>query len=125
MRATDVAVIGTATKMQGDFDDFQQPTQVMNKDDIDMLAPIAQEKLEFVDYLTNTHSLEIIGAVTIEKEIKMYPSAKDGGDWAYSKYLKVRAVKKTSTNQSQSMCKKKIKLGLVDHEKYQGIPYEN
>jgi len=125
MRATDVAVIGTATKLQGDFDDLNPPTQVMNKEDIDMLEPTPEDKYELYDYLTNTRSLEIIGTVSIEKEYKMFPSAKDGGDWTYSKYLKVRAVKKTSNNQSQSMCKKKIKLDLVDHDIEYGIPYRH
>ena len=41
-----------------------------------------------------------------------------------AKYLRVRAVKKGAQSE-QKLCKKYIKLQLIDHNKVQGIPYKN
>jgi len=58
--------------------------------------------------------LEIQGGVEIKKETKMYPESGKGAK-IDAKFLKVRAVKKGAAS-DQKLCKKLIKLEVIDHD---------
>lgn len=73
--------------------------------------------------MTNTLSLEIQGQVVEEDETMMYPPSGQGAR-TKAKYLRVRAVKKGAQSE-QKLCKKYIKLQLIDHNTDEGIPYKN
>ena len=90
---------------------------------MEYLKPQGKDKLELFDYLTNTLSLEIQGQVVEQGETMMYPEHAQGAR-TMAKYLRVRAVKKGAQSE-QKLCKKYIKLQLIDHNKVQGIPYKN
>ena len=100
----------------------------MDDQEQEMLEPSPQEKVELYDYLTNTLSLVILGGVEEVPEQSMFFNKEGRNEKVVAKYLKVKAVKKSSNNNNQSgqgMIKKKIKLELIDHDKEKGIPYQN